>query len=340
MASYKKKFAGKHVVITGGSEGIGLALAKLFVEAHANVTIVSRSASKLEAARSDLETSAQKCSSASLVNVQSADVTSYEQVVQICMAIFTSMASMYFNSRSTSTTWEPSTRSRLRMTAWSHGIAATSALSHPRWASWVSAAFQALVCSRGSISMRCQRPCFHIPLKLSRAVLWVETNLVLPNFSLGPAFVGYAAYCGSKYAVRGFAEALRNELCGSEVTVSIMFPPDTATPGYEQENKIKPKEATEISAGAIEVSPEAVARCMIKGIAGGRFMLGNPDLGLAIHQRAVAGMTPRRFPGILLDMLLGLFAPIVHMIFSKSMDNTSKKNAQTRFKKLWASDSK
>uniref|UniRef100_A0A7R9YTA4 3-dehydrosphinganine reductase n=1 Tax=Chlamydomonas euryale TaxID=1486919 RepID=A0A7R9YTA4_9CHLO len=311
MASYKKKFAGKHVVITGGSEGIGLALAKLFVEAHANVTIVSRSASKLEAARSDLETSAQKCSSASLVNVQSADVTSYEQISKGLENAKVALGAIDVLVCNAGT----STPGYIH----EHGVDVFQQqinLNYMGAVNTVKAAYDSMVTRNSG----------HICI--------VSSTLGLM------AFVGYAAYCGSKYAVRGFAEALRNELCGSEVTVSIMFPPDTATPGYEQENKIKPKEATEISAGAIEVSPEAVARCMIKGIAGGRFMLGNPDLGLAIHQRAVAGMTPRRFPGILLDMLLGLFAPIVHMIFSKSMDNTSKKNAQTRFKKLWASDSK
>ena len=47
-------FAGKHVVITGGSEGIGLALADRFLADGATVSIVSRSQSKLDDARADL----------------------------------------------------------------------------------------------------------------------------------------------------------------------------------------------------------------------------------------------------------------------------------------------
>lgn len=48
-------FAGKHVVITGGSEGIGLALAQLFLQDGATVSLVSRSEGKLRKAASKLK---------------------------------------------------------------------------------------------------------------------------------------------------------------------------------------------------------------------------------------------------------------------------------------------
>ena len=41
--------AGEHVLITGGSSGIGLAFAKSLVERNANVTLVARDAAKLAA---------------------------------------------------------------------------------------------------------------------------------------------------------------------------------------------------------------------------------------------------------------------------------------------------
>ncbi|VDQ09143.1 unnamed protein product, partial [Trichobilharzia regenti] len=46
-----KSFHGFNVLITGGSSGIGLSLAKLFYKAGANVTIVARDLAKLECAR-------------------------------------------------------------------------------------------------------------------------------------------------------------------------------------------------------------------------------------------------------------------------------------------------
>ncbi|CAH8482825.1 unnamed protein product [Heterobilharzia americana] len=47
----KKSFHGFNVLITGGSSGIGLSLAKLFYRAGANVTIVARDRKKLESAK-------------------------------------------------------------------------------------------------------------------------------------------------------------------------------------------------------------------------------------------------------------------------------------------------
>ena len=51
--------------------------------------------------------------------------------------------------------------------------------------------------------------------------------------------IGYAAYAPSKFAVRGLLETLRNELQGTGVKVSICYPPDMDTPGYEREGRTK-----------------------------------------------------------------------------------------------------
>lgn len=51
---------------------------------------------------------------------------------------------------------------------------------------------------------------------------------------------GYAAYSGSKFAILGFAEALRQEAMLEGVRVTVHLPPSTETPGYETENEMKP----------------------------------------------------------------------------------------------------
>ena len=46
---------------------------------------------------------------------------------------------------------------------------------------------------------------------------------------------GYTSYAPTKFAVRGLAEALRSELAPEGIAVSVVYPPDTDTPGYREE---------------------------------------------------------------------------------------------------------
>ena len=52
----------------------------------------------------------------------------------------------------------------------------------------------------------------------------------------------------SKYAVRGLMDALRAEVGARGVFVACAYPPDTLTPGFETENLIKPPETAAVSA--------------------------------------------------------------------------------------------
>lgn len=72
---------GQHVFITGGSDGIGLALATLLLERGARITIASRSETKLAAARQTLNPHA---GSNSLFSC-SVDVGEWKQVRHCCL---------------------------------------------------------------------------------------------------------------------------------------------------------------------------------------------------------------------------------------------------------------
>lgn len=64
----------KHVVITGGSKGIGLSCAKLYLEEGAKVTLISRSQENLDKAKKELASSGEvNLFSADLVNVAVAE---------------------------------------------------------------------------------------------------------------------------------------------------------------------------------------------------------------------------------------------------------------------------
>jgi 3-dehydrosphinganine reductase len=83
--------------------------------------------------------------------------------------------------------------------------------------------------------------------------------------------IGFAAYAPSKYALVGLAEVLRHELRPAGLTVSVLYPPDTDTPGLATENKVKPQESLELSANVKVVQPDDVARRFVDGIVRGKF---------------------------------------------------------------------
>jgi 3-dehydrosphinganine reductase len=90
----------------------------------------------------------------------------------------------------------------------------------------------------------------------------VNTSSMLGYF----AIMGFATYAPTKYAVVGFSEVLRHELRPRGITVGVLFPPDTLTPGYERENLTKPPECLELSAGSKTLSAERVGGDLVDGI--------------------------------------------------------------------------
>ncbi|CAA7014607.1 unnamed protein product [Microthlaspi erraticum] len=52
---------------------------------------------------------------------------------------------------------------------------------------------------------------------------------------------GYTAYSASKFGLQGLAQALQQEVISDDIHVTLLFPPDTDTPGSEQEQKKRPK---------------------------------------------------------------------------------------------------
>jgi 3-dehydrosphinganine reductase len=85
------------------------------------------------------------------------------------------------------------------------------------------------------------------------------------------ATMGYATYAPTKFALVGLAEVLRHEMKPYHIDVSILYPPDTDTPGFELENQTKPPETAMLSETAKLLPPEKVADAFIKGLLKRRF---------------------------------------------------------------------
>lgn len=92
----------------------------------------------------------------------------------------------------------------------------------------------------------------------------------------GAAFLGifgFTGYGASKFALRGLAEALHAEATGTGVCISIVYPPDTDTLQLVEANRIKPIETLAISGGGGLWSAGDVADRILRGMDSGHFQI-------------------------------------------------------------------
>jgi 3-dehydrosphinganine reductase len=256
-----KRFAvkDKHVVITGGSTGIGLSIAKECVRRGARVTLMARSEDKLVKACQEIN--------AKRVNAQyaCADVTSRESLekafekasafgpIDVLVTSAGSAKPGYFLEQDMSV-FERSIKLNYLGTVNAAKLAA---------------------------SRMTERRSGHMIFVASAAAV--------------VSFLGYSSYAPTKYALRGFADSLRNELRGFGVRISIAYPPDTDTPGFKKENETKPKETLAISPPTV-YSSVVVAQNIVDGMEMGDYHLGSPDLVQNLLVSAMSGVSPRAYP--------------------------------------------
>jgi 3-dehydrosphinganine reductase len=122
-----------------------------------------------------------------------------------------------------------------------------------------------------------------------------ERGGVIVNISSVAGLVGvygYTDYSASKYAVIGFSEALRSELKPLGIKVQVLCPPDTDTPCLERENLTKPEETRRIASAAKVMTPDEVARELVRGMGTNRFLI------IPGFDSKMAVLAKRLFPGL------------------------------------------
>jgi 3-dehydrosphinganine reductase len=237
----------QHVFITGGSSGIGLALALQAAAAGARLTLVGRDAGKLAAAREQVRRAVPG----------GAEVV----VVPTDVAVEAEIAAALAKAEAV------------------HGpvdVLITSAgVARPGY-------FEEVPVAVFERSMAVNYFGTVYPLKIVVPAMRRRGRGAVVLISSGVGlygFFGYTAYAPSKFALRGLAEALRAELAGTGVHVMIVYPPDTDTPQLAEENRTKPVETRAITAGGGLWTAEAVARVTLAGLARRRFTV-TPGLPL------------------------------------------------------------
>ncbi|CAA6659224.1 unnamed protein product [Spirodela intermedia] len=250
---------GRHVFVTGGSYGIGLAIAKrAAAEGAAKVSLLARGLDKLEAAREEIlrDTS---CREVAIFSVDVRDEGAVKRAVEAAGPI------------------------------------------------------DVLICNHGVF--------FPIELEnqdTEEIKLTLDVNLMgnfhlikaaLPTMKAGASasapvgIYGYAAYSASKFALRGLAESLQQELIGHNVHVSLVFPP-TPRPPASPKVKRRPEATAAIASSSGAMTAAAVAEKVLGGIKAAAFTVTCNLEGIMLSL-ATAGMSSQRSWAMALAEILG-----------------------------------
>uniref|UniRef100_A0A9L0ST28 3-ketodihydrosphingosine reductase n=1 Tax=Equus caballus TaxID=9796 RepID=A0A9L0ST28_HORSE len=200
---------GAHVVVTGGSSGIGKCVAIECYKQGAFITLVARNEDKLLQAKKEIEK--HSVNDKQVVLCISVDVSQdYSQVENVIkqaqeklgpVDMLVNCAGMSLSGKFEDL--EVSTFERLMSVNYLGSV-------YP---------------SRAVITTMKERRVGRIVFVSSQAG------------QLG--LFGFTAYSSSKFAIRGLAEALQMEVKPYNVYVTVAYPPDTDTPGFAEENKTK-----------------------------------------------------------------------------------------------------
>lgn len=248
-ANKKLPFHGKTALIIGGSKGIGKATASELIKQGANVCIVARTKPILESVKTELEN--QKISEEQQVKIIAADATKEEDLKPLLEDYINRIGVPDYLINSV-------------------GVAKPGYVQDYSVKDYEDA-------------MRVNYMSSVIPITIILPHFLEKKQGHIVIISSGSGFVGimgYVTYTPTKFALVGLAESLRNELKPYNIRISVVYPVDTATPGFEIENKAKPKECEIISSIGKLMEPEEAAKKIVKGILKRKFniLLGRAGL--------------------------------------------------------------
>jgi 3-dehydrosphinganine reductase len=227
----------KIIFVTGGSTGIGLSIAQQLAAAGNQICIIARNEARLDAARASITAAGGKC------NTYSADTKDYH-------------------------TLKPVLDKAVAECGTPDILINCVGRAYPDHFENITA--QTMIDTMGT-NLGSVWNAIHILLPYMKK----KGGKILNTSSIG-GFVGvfgYADYSASKFAIIGLSEVLKQELAQYHISVQVLCPPDTETPGFETENKTKPQETIEISKTAKIMKPDAVAAKAIQALEGNTFLI-------------------------------------------------------------------
>ncbi|MEM8721706.1 MAG: SDR family oxidoreductase [Cyanobacteria bacterium P01_G01_bin.39] len=244
------KYLNQHVIITGGSSGIGKALAKSLAQQGANLSLIARDRRKLEQTKQEIINL-----TPGQVEIATADVSDRQSITSAIQQAIAILGTPEL-------------------------LITSAGMAHPGYFAQIP-----LEIFERTMAVNYFGTLYSIKAILPEMLKNNRGQIVMISSGAGLIGIyGYSAYCPSKFALRGLAESLRGELKPQGIKITIVYPPDTDTPQLAAENKIKPIETKKITATAKTWSASAVAAAILTGVDQGRFAIA-PGTELTILNR-------------------------------------------------------
>jgi NAD(P)-dependent dehydrogenase (short-subunit alcohol dehydrogenase family) len=269
-----KSYHGKRALITGGSSGIGLSTARLLARAGADVAIAARDEARLKTALDEVRAAA--ASKDQKLAIVPMDVTSTESV-------------------------EAGTRRALAELGDLDILVNNAGFAIPGYIEQLTEKdYETMLQVNYLGAVRVIQSL--LPHFMNRRAGTIVNVTSMLGFM---GTFGYAAYAGSKYALSGYTECLRQDLLPFGVAVHLCYPPTTKTPGLDKENAVKPAEAWAIEGKSRAFSPDDVAAALLEGMSKKRFhiLVGADSSLIWTAQRLAPGLVRWITDGVLVKHL-------------------------------------
>lgn len=233
---------GRHVVITGGSSGIGKACAILAAQRGAHVTIIARNIDKLIEAQKEIKKHAQE--EEQLISKVSVDIIHYEDVENNLSELEEIVGPIFM----------------LINCAGKAICGKIEDYSEQQIKSLIDVNFLGSMFAVKAIVPKFKK-------RREGIIVLTASQVALMGM------YGMSAYVACKFALRGLAESLQMEVKDYNISVTLALPPDTDTPGLEEENKTKPMETKILCETGGLHQPEAVAEKLMNDALVSTFIL-------------------------------------------------------------------
>ncbi|KAK6265874.1 hypothetical protein QUC31_016711 [Theobroma cacao] len=289
----------RHVFITGGSSGIGLAIAKRAASEGARVSIMARNLEKLEEARQSIRLA----SGALDVSIFSADARD-SNAVQRAVNDAGPIDVLVVNHG-----------------VYEHDKLEKQGLDVVNYILDVN-----LIGSFNVIKAA-------LPLMKDRKDRGPASIALMASQAAQVGIYGYTAYSASNFGLRGLAEALQQKVIEDNIHVSLMFPPDTETPNLKKAKSTMPELTKIIIGSPVPMKADEVAKKTLEGIKSGSFIIPCNLIGYPLAF-ATPGVSPQRsFLMAFLEVALAGISRLVVLFYLWNWYRTIRKwHAQTKRK--------